>query len=195
MTGFTWHCWKNAHLKTNKLPLMDLMSVLKDYARYNVWANERVIQWLKSKPANLLEQETPSSFPTLRATVLHIWAAQDAWLQRLRGIPSGPFLANTFSGTTDDLFTGFAKQTREFDVFLEQCPDDFFQQSIAYKNSLGQPFQNANAEVILHCLQHSTYHRGQLVTMGRSLGLTDPPQLDYIAYVRIRDDAQKTPPG
>ncbi|MFN2424735.1 MAG: DinB family protein [Cryomorphaceae bacterium] len=33
-------------------------------------------------------------------------------------------------------------------------------------------------------MNHSTYHRGQLVTMGRQAGLSTPPQTDYIFYVR-----------
>jgi uncharacterized damage-inducible protein DinB len=34
----------------------------------------------------------------------------------------------------------------------------------------------------MHCMNHSTYHRGQIVTMGRNLGFTDAPMTDYNFY-------------
>ena len=37
----------------------------------------------------------------------------------------------------------------------------------------------ARYEFIQHMINHSTYHRGQLVTMGRVLGITDAPGTDY----------------
>jgi len=37
-------------------------------------------------------------------------------------------------------------------------------------------------------MNHGTFHRGQLVTMGRSLGLTDPPKTDFIHYLREKNN-------
>ena len=37
--------------------------------------------------------------------------------------------------------------------------------------------------IILHVMNHGTYHRGQLVTMGRELGISDPPKTDFMAFV------------
>jgi uncharacterized damage-inducible protein DinB len=39
--------------------------------------------------------------------------------------------------------------------------------------------------MILHCVNHATYtyHRGQLVTMGRSLEFTDALMTDYMFYL------------
>jgi uncharacterized damage-inducible protein DinB len=36
----------------------------------------------------------------------------------------------------------------------------------------------------MHVFNHGTYHRGQLVTMLRQVGVTEIPQTDYIAFVR-----------
>ncbi len=34
----------------------------------------------------------------------------------------------------------------------------------------------------LHVFNHSTYHRGQIVTIGRGLGYKDAPMTDYNFY-------------
>jgi uncharacterized damage-inducible protein DinB len=38
--------------------------------------------------------------------------------------------------------------------------------------------------VLHHIFNHSTYHRGQLVTMLRQLGSKDIPATDFIAFVK-----------
>ncbi len=166
---------------------MQLPELLKDFARYNLWANEKMVNWLRAAPDALLQQETPSSFPSLRLTMLHIWDAQQIWLLRLQGEPAMVFPSTYFSGSAEEMMDGLLANSRAFSDFVQRAADAFFQAEIRYRNTKGDLFTTPNAEVLLHCLQHSTYHRGQLVTMARKLGLTDPPQTDYIAYVRVRD--------
>jgi len=38
--------------------------------------------------------------------------------------------------------------------------------------------------MIMHCMNHSTYHRGQIITLLRELGATEIPGTDMIAYIR-----------
>ena len=165
---------------------MNLPTLLRDYAAFNHWANQAILQWLGSKPADLLDREVPSSFPTLRATLLHIWAAEDVWLQRLKGTSPTHFIANAFQGDLPELYEGLSANAAEFRDFLAEQEDDFFEQAANYQDLSGNPFTQFHAEMILHCLQHSTYHRGQIVTMARALGLTDVPRTDYIYYVRTK---------
>ena len=165
---------------------MNLPDQLKDYCRYNHWANARLTDWLYAKPAELFENTVPSSFPSLRLTLLHIWDAELIWLDRLRGEFAPTFASEHFTGSLDGLRQGLLANSAAFSAFVEGRPDAFFQEKIHYKNTKGDPFTTPNTEVILHCIQHSTYHRGQLVTIARNLGLTDPPSTDYISYVRIR---------
>lgn len=97
------------------------------------------------------------------------------------------FPSHNFTGTLIDLKNDLLANSEAFSAFLQDAPDAFFQQQIHYTNTKGQEFTTANAEVIQHCIQHSTYHRGQIVTMARGLGLTDPPSTDFTTYVRNRE--------
>lgn len=163
---------------------MTLESLLKDYTRYNLWANEKMVQWLQEKASDLMEKEVVSSFPSLRATLLHIWSAEDVWLRRLQGVSPTHFIAASFNGTDGELFDQLLQNSESFQNFIQRQSNDFFDHTTEYKHTSGQAYEQYNAEIIQHCMQHSTYHRGQLVTMARHLGLTDPPKTDFIEYVR-----------
>jgi uncharacterized damage-inducible protein DinB len=49
----------------------------------------------------------------------------------------------------------------------------------------GNPMQTAICDMIIHCVQHSTFHRGQIVTIAHTLHMKAPiPATDYIRFVR-----------
>jgi uncharacterized damage-inducible protein DinB len=163
---------------------MTLSTLLKDYTTYNVWANTQYVNWLKGKPLDLMHQEVASSFPSIHLTLLHIWSAEKVWIERLQQVPQQTFLAQTFTGTTEELFDGILANSVVFETFIHAQSEDFFQETCHFRLLNGTEDSRPRHQMILHCMQHSTYHRGQLVTMARSLGMTDPPISDYIFYVR-----------
>ncbi|MCW3088046.1 MAG: hypothetical protein JWQ78_1432, partial [Sediminibacterium sp.] len=40
-------------------------------------------------------------------------------------------------------------------------------------------------EILLHLFNHGTYHRGQLVTLLRQVGVEEIPRTDYIEFSRL----------
>jgi uncharacterized damage-inducible protein DinB len=75
---------------------------------------------------------------------------------------------------------------REFIDFAQSCGEAFLLSPFKYNNLEGKEFTNTRAEAILHCVNHSSYHRGQLITMLRQLGFTQLFSTDYISYCRER---------
>lgn len=113
-----------------------------------------------------------------------MWDAQLIWLNRLQGIS----LSTWPSAEYDEHFTGyniyFLQQCEDFVRFVETRTDSYFEGTCFYKALNGTSYQTMNWQIILHCMNHSTYHRGQLVTMLRNLGVEDLPATDYIQFVR-----------
>ena len=56
-------------------------------------------------------------------------------------------------------------------------------EAINYTNSKGQSFTNTAEEIFFHIINHSTYHRGQLVSQLKTQGV-EPIVTDYIFYKR-----------
>ncbi len=164
---------------------MTLETLLKDYVTFNLWANTQTVEWLKTKPLELMTREVPSSFPSLHGTLLHIWSAEKVWLERLQLMPTETFLFQTFDGATEDVFEGILKTSETFKLYVQALPAEHFQEICQFRLLNGTEDSRPRHQMIQHCMNHSTYHRGQIVTIARNLGLTDPPSTDYMRYVRL----------
>jgi uncharacterized damage-inducible protein DinB len=153
--------------------------LMKNYVNYNCWANTTLVNWLKTKPATTLVQEVPSSFPSIKLTMLHIWQTECYWLSILK--KGSPETSEPFDGTVYDVFTALLTTSNELAAYVNAMTEGNIQE----KTLIVSPwFQSdfKNFEYIMHCANHSTYHRGQVITIGRNLGFTDAPMTDYNFY-------------
>ncbi len=55
---------------------------------------------------------------------------------------------------------------------------------ITYTNSKGRSFSNSLLDILIHIVNHSTYHRGQIAREFRNCGI-EPIVTDYIFYKRV----------
>ncbi len=53
----------------------------------------------------------------------------------------------------------------------------------------GTAYFNSVEEIIMHVMNHGTYHRGQLITMLRMVGFTAVESTDFIRYLRMKEKA------
>lgn len=154
---------------------------LKTYASYNRWANEQFVTWLSGASEEQLFRDVESSFNSLEKTLLHLWNTEHFWLQTLEGEPWGYPLGRDFEGSPEELFEGWLDTSRNFENFVRAMSEE----ELAGDRSLGKDREPTAVEaIVLHLFNHATYHRGQLITIGRQMGLTDPPRTDYIYYIR-----------
>lgn len=161
-----------------------MKSLLTSLCDYNVWANKRVVELIQSSPEDIIDKQMESSFPTIRKTIYHIWDAQVIWLNRLQGISLNTWPSKEY----DDAFAGydlyFIQQSIDFQRFIQSRSETYFTTTCFYKTLNGNDNQTKHWQIILHCMNHSTYHRGQIITMLRGIGFTNLISTDYIAYTR-----------
>jgi uncharacterized damage-inducible protein DinB len=157
--------------------------MIANYVQYNLWANTLMIDWLRTKPEPVLKQEMVSSFPSLEKTILHLWDAESIWYHRLHQ-QSVERPSDGFTGTAYEALDHLLASSILMRDFVMGLSEVDFTQKCTYTHMNGQTYSPSFAEVLHHCMNHGTFHRGQLVTMGRALGLTDPPKTDYIQFVR-----------
>jgi len=154
------------------------------YAGYNLWANRHMVDAFASLPVAVLEAPIVSSFPSARLTFLHIWDAEFLWLERLQGHSPSAFPSKTFEGDIHAVFAALLKGSEAYLTFVEAQPSAFFEGSLFFKTiSYGEQTQRSY-EMIHHCMNHSTFHRGQLITLGRQLGIEKFPPTDFAYYLR-----------
>jgi uncharacterized damage-inducible protein DinB len=149
---------------------------------YNRWANAKVLESASTLTEEELERKLGGSFPSVLGTLGHLYAAEWIWLERLKGasppglppaqeIPTLPVLKEKWSAVE-------AGQK----AFVESLTDARMGETVSYRNVKGEPWSYALGELLVHIVNHSTYHRGQVATMFRQLG-KKPPATDYLVFL------------
>jgi uncharacterized damage-inducible protein DinB len=168
---------------------MNLAFLIKDYAAYNLWANKKIIAWLKTKPAELVERIVPSSFPSLRLTLVHIWDVERSWLGNLLQVQNECNYGKDYDGTLDEVFDAVIQQSEALAAYVQSLTENSLQEGCRFMVPIRWPewdeFIRPRFEIIQHCLTHSAYHRGQVITIARTAGLTDAPNTDFMSYMLL----------
>lgn len=158
--------------------------LLLNYTKYNHWANEKVTEFLKKLEPSLLDKEIPSSFNSIRKTIYHIWDAELIWFTRLAGNSFTDWPSKTFKGSDEEFYKSFLEQSKKFIDYTESKSEKELAENFEYTSMEGKPYKNPKSQSIHHCMNHSTFHRGQIITMLRTVGFTDLTSTDYITYIR-----------
>jgi len=162
-----------------------MKELLLQMAKYNLWANKRIIDVMLKLDDEKLDKEIENSFPSLRATAYHIWGAEFLWLQRLQLTEQPVYMPYIFKGTFEEACNAWQQTSQVLIDFIErQYNDKALEHVFQYYNMEKQSFKNAVYEALQHVFNHSTYHRGQLVTMLRQVGVEKIPATDFTAFLR-----------
>jgi uncharacterized damage-inducible protein DinB len=129
-------------------------------------------------------QNVESSFPTLHATVLHMWIAETAWWQRVKLQEKIIIPAEAENPTMQDVVNGLILQSALWEQWVKNASEMMLKHVYAFQNSKKELFKQPVYETVMHVINHSTYHRGQLVTMMRTLGVKTIPQTDFSVFAR-----------
>jgi uncharacterized damage-inducible protein DinB len=150
---------------------------------YGVWANGQLFDAAEALTPEQLTTPVASSFPSVRGTLGHIVAAEWVWLQRWRGeSPAG--MPGWVSDTSlAELRARLAAVEAERELYLATVSDADMEQVIEYRTIAGKAHADPLAGLMRHLVNHSTYHRGQVATQLRQVGIV-PPTTDLIAYMR-----------
>ena len=151
---------------------------------YNTWANSRILNFVTAAGEERTSILQLSSFPTIRQTVLHILDAQHIWYGRLHGISPADWPGKNFTDTTVDACQRLIESSHDFQVYADSLSPSDLEKVITYHTIKGAVFQNTITQIMVHVMNHGTFHRGQLITMLRGAGHTDLASTDMIAYFR-----------
>ncbi len=156
---------------------------LQHLADFNKWANQRFTDALILLPEDSLHQKIISSFSSLFETVKHLNDAESAWWLRL----AEPTSIYDFKKKYDGNFASLAKELLEVSDRWKQYVHEATEEQLAanfHYVRLGVSHQSSVQDMLIHLFNHGTYHRGQLVTMMRQLGVESIPSTDFIVFTR-----------
>jgi uncharacterized damage-inducible protein DinB len=140
--------------------------------QYNAWATKRVISTLVRQQVNDAK---------ILSLLGHVVAAQFLWLHRIKGLPP-PDVKLWGEYTLDQLIDMSEKASRQWLEFVEST--DNFDREMTYRNYVNEPYTNNVENVMIHLVNHSSYHRAQIAMLLRQKGF-EPINTDFITYDRV----------
>lgn len=161
-----------------------MKELLKQYATYNTWASQQLLQLILSLPDTQQKQELPSSFSSLFSTVLHMWDAESIWWQRMKLHERIVRPSEHFNGNMKDVCDGLLGQSKQWEEWVGNASEMLIEHVFQYQTFDKTQFKQPTWQMLLHVFNHGTYHRGQLVNMLRQLGVTKVPATDFIIWSR-----------
>ncbi|RZL97385.1 MAG: damage-inducible protein DinB [Pedobacter sp.] len=157
---------------------MSLQKLILNQASYNLWVNQQYVNWLKNKPKDLFQTEIASSYPSLYKTLSHILDVQEYWISIITGME---YQFPQEERSLDTILDRLERSSQQLVDVSTALTEEQLHEKIEVKS----PWFEANLpcyEYFEHTIHHGFYHRGQLVTIGRILGITDAPMTDYNFY-------------
>jgi uncharacterized damage-inducible protein DinB len=159
---------------------MDLKDIRELYT-YNRWANQRTLSAATRLDNQAFLRNLGNSFSSVRDTLAHILGAEWIWLERWQG--RSPAALPSAAGFTSMQSLQARWHTVESDRtrFIEALAPARLQEEIAYINTSGQRWVYPLWQQMVHVVNHSSYHRGQITTLLRQLG-AEAVATDLLVY-------------
>lgn len=156
---------------------------IRSHFQYNEWATARLAKVMAGLDESQLTAPLVSSFSTLLGTLGHIVAGEWIWLERLKGTSPASFPEWLDDASFPFLASKLAEVESNRRAFLLTLREEQLNENLSYRLLSGEAHVTRTLDVLLHVVNHSTYHRGQLTTMLRQVGATPVPT-DLIAFRR-----------
>jgi uncharacterized damage-inducible protein DinB len=151
-------------------------------AAYNSWADDKVMAWLSQITDTQWEQSLLSSFGSIKQTSVHIASAEKIWIDFWTNETKAVYLFAHFEGSKNELIKIWETASAGMRNFIENHPEENYNDAVTFVYPRGGSGQMAYWQSFAHIVNHSTYHRGQLVNLLRQAGFTDLVSLDLATY-------------
>ena len=154
---------------------------------FNYWANHRILNIVETLSHEQFSKDLSSSHGGIHGTLFHQMGAEEIWLKRWKGVSPAIFSKAEDYPTFENLKQHWDMVEHEMLGFCHMLKsDDDIRKVISYKDLKGNEYSQPLFQLMQHLVNHSTYHRGQIVTMLRQLG-AKPVATDFVAFLREKN--------
>lgn len=148
---------------------------------YNRWASRRTLTVAGTLANDDFLRPMGNSFSSVRDTLAHIIGAEWIWLERWQGRSPKALLDPAAFPTVQSLESRWATLEREQMQFIEALTPQRLNKELPYINQKGQRYSYPLWQQLVHIVNHSSYHRGQVTTLLRQLG-AETVSTDFLVY-------------
>ena len=162
---------------------------IRELYDYNRWARRRILTIASTLTGEDFIRPMGNSFSSIRDTLAHILGAEWIWLERWQGRSPRALLDAATFPTVQSLESRWETVEHDQVQFLEALTAQRLGEELAYINQKGRRYSYLLWQQLVHVVNHSSYHRGQVTTLLRQLGAA-ALATDFLVYF---DERPKSP--
>jgi uncharacterized damage-inducible protein DinB len=153
-------------------------------ARYNAWANRMTFDAVAALPEGEAEKERQSLFRNMVHTLNHNYVIDLIWQAHLEGRDHGFAARNTKDHPPlADLWRKQQAVDAWYIAWSDKVTDAALDETVRFTLIGGNPGEMTRGEILLHVINHTSYHRGFVADLFYQVPAR-PPTTDLPVYLR-----------
>lgn len=149
---------------------------------YNRWANTCLLGAASKLTVEQFNRDLASSHRSVHGTLVHILSGEWIWLKRWQKESPKTMFSPADFPTLACVRAKWAEIESEQIKFVRGVTEVSLRKIIAYENTQGETWRYPLGRMMQHLVNHSTYHRGQVITLLRQLG-AEAPATDFLIFL------------
>ena len=152
--------------------------------RYNAWANRLIFDAVAVLPAGEAIRERQSLFRNMVHTLNHLYVIDRIWQAHLEGREHGYTARNTADHPPlAELWRAQQEIDRWYIAWSDALPAATLEEKVSFTLIGGNPGVMTRGEILLHVVNHTTYHRGFVADLFYQVPAR-PPTTDLPVFLR-----------
>lgn len=158
-------------------------------ARYNAWANQLIFDAVAGLPQGEAARERKSLFRNMVHTLNHNYVIDRIWQAHLEGREHGYEARNTQDHPPlAELWRSQQEIDRWYIAWSGTMTDAALDEKVRFTLIGGTPGVMTRGEILLHIINHTSYHRGFVADLFYQVPAR-PPTTDLPVFLREHGDA------
>jgi uncharacterized damage-inducible protein DinB len=152
----------------------------RDLLLYMLWADRETLKAVREVRPEDLTRDAGVSFGSLLGTMSHMAGSQRIWLSRFLG-QSPSYAPGPESPDLLSWITFWEETASGINAFMAALTDEQLAGPLTWTNLKGETTTLPLWQLIVHLVNHESYHRGQVTSLLRQMGYP-PPATDLSRY-------------
>lgn len=160
------------------------MNSIRTLVRYKAWADEVFLAVVSGLPGQELVAPRPITFGSIIRTIHHSYCMDYVWQSHLLGRPHGLTTRNPVDHPGMDEIVASQQRIDAWYVdYADGLSDDQLAENVSFEFIGGGSGSMSRGDILLHVVNHTTYHRGHVADMLYHLNVA-PPTTDLPVFLR-----------
>jgi uncharacterized damage-inducible protein DinB len=161
-------------------------ATVRDLLLYMLWADRQTLAAVRPVKPEDLTRDAGVSFRSVLGTLAHTLVSQRLWLSRFLGNPLTSLPRLDEYPDLPSWIAGWEETASHIEAFLAGLSDDQLAGPLTWASLPDGAVHTLPLwQAVIHLVNHSTYHRGQVVSLLRQMGYA-VPHTDLIVYFNER---------